>query len=77
MKKSDLKVIKLIADFVDEHRETIGQMHADASTRYDDMGERAQEGDRGQALQEDVNNLEQLYDAMESLADACGSFEFE
>lgn len=41
------------------------------------MSEKAQEGEKGEELQQEINNLETLHQALEAVDDAFGNFSLE
>lgn len=77
MKNSDTKIIKTLASATDGKVEEVQTILDASQERFDAMGERAQEGERGEKLQEEIARLEELVAALESLTDAIGNFELE
>jgi uncharacterized protein YukE len=77
MKNSDTKIIKAIASATDGRSDEVQIILDACQERFDAMGERAQEGERGEKLQEEIGRLEELVSALESLAEAIGNFELE
>jgi hypothetical protein len=62
---------------IDEEIETIGNLQGELQEQYDDLGEKAQEGDKGTALQEDIDALGEIKDELDSIKDSLSEDAFE
>ena len=78
MKKSDQKIIADLRSLFENAGGSakIADLVSVLQDKFDEMGERAQEGDRGQALLEEIGNLETLQQCFDELDSAFGNFEF-
>jgi len=79
MKKSDLKILADLRSIFENAGGSakVADLVSVLQDKFDEMGERAQEGDKGQALQEEIGNLETLQQCFDELESAFDNFEFE
>jgi prefoldin subunit 5 len=54
---------------IDSEIETMGGLQADIQSEFDDLSEKAQEGDKGEKLNNDIEALQEILDELESVKD--------
>lgn len=82
MNKTEIKDLQLASEklnnavaLLDEVKGFIEDMHAAKEEKFDNMSEKAQEGDRGNELYEVVQNLSSTLEAIESAIESANEAE--
>lgn len=65
---TERKELGKVADLLDEAMEALRAVKDGVESRFDDLSEKAQEGERGQVLGEAKNSLTEIDDALDNAA---------
>ncbi len=77
MTKADKKTLSEIMDRLSSDRETVAEILGRVQEKYEGMSEKAQESEKGEALQEEISQLEEVHTGIENAVDALGNFQLE
>ena len=69
MKKAQKEELKKILTALIEYQEYIDTLADEEQDRFDQLSERSQESERGEALEEQISNLEYASDDLEDAID--------
>lgn len=70
LKKTDAKFLKMFADFISEHKETLDTLAADMREHFDGKSENWQSGDNGTAYSEVLEAIESTQQSIEAANDS-------